>query len=83
MANTVPPERIGTVLRAMAEDLVSERRRVLALRLENRELRAQLEAARAAAEPTAVPGPHDPSEHSSGDRERCPYCRRPLPKGQR
>lgn len=40
----VPRDRLGTVLRRLAADLVTERRRVAALRRENRELRAQLEA---------------------------------------
>jgi hypothetical protein len=39
----VGPERVGRALRKMAEDLVTERRRVVLLQRENRELRAQLE----------------------------------------
>ena len=41
--NEVGPERVGRALRKMAEDLVAERRRVVLLERENRELRAQLE----------------------------------------
>ena len=41
--NEVGPERIGRALRKMAEDLVAERRRVVLLERENRELRSQLE----------------------------------------
>jgi len=41
--NEVGPERVGRALRKMAEDLVTERRRVVVLQRENRELRAQLE----------------------------------------
>jgi hypothetical protein len=39
----VGPERVGRALRKMAEDLVTERRRVVLLQRENRELKAQLE----------------------------------------
>jgi hypothetical protein len=39
----VGPERVGRALRKMAEDLVTERRRVVLLQRENRELRARLE----------------------------------------
>jgi hypothetical protein len=41
--NEVGPERVGRALRKMAEDLVTERRRVVLLQRENRELKAQLE----------------------------------------
>jgi hypothetical protein len=41
--NEVGPERVARALRKMAEDLVTERRRVVVLQRENRELRAQLE----------------------------------------
>ena len=37
-------ERIGQVLQALAADLATEKRRVMRLRRENRELRAQLVA---------------------------------------
>jgi hypothetical protein len=37
-------ERIGRVLHALAADLATEQRRVMRLRRENRELRAQLAA---------------------------------------
>jgi hypothetical protein len=40
--NEVGPERVARALRKMAEDLVTERRRVALLQRENRELRAQL-----------------------------------------
>lgn len=46
MVNDVAHERVGSALRRMAEDLVSERRRVRVLQRENRELRMQLEALR-------------------------------------
>jgi hypothetical protein len=39
----VGPERVGRALRKMAEDLVTERRRVVLLERENRQLKAQLE----------------------------------------
>jgi len=41
-------DRIGSALRRMAEDLVREHRRVLELRRENQELRAELETLRRA-----------------------------------
>ncbi|MFZ0971654.1 MAG: hypothetical protein WAN22_05470 [Solirubrobacteraceae bacterium] len=41
--NEVGPERVARALRKMAEDLVTERRRVVVLERENRKLRAQLE----------------------------------------
>ncbi len=41
--NEVGPERVARALRKMAEDLVTERRRVVVLERENRRLRAQLE----------------------------------------
>ncbi|MGO9497634.1 MAG: hypothetical protein ACLQA5_13165 [Solirubrobacteraceae bacterium] len=44
--NEVGPERVARALRKMAEDLVTERRRVVILQRENRELRAQLEELR-------------------------------------
>jgi hypothetical protein len=53
----VSSEQVGTALRRLAADLVSERRRVALLERENRELRAQLEALRRppAAEPERRP----------------------------
>ena len=39
-------DRLGTALRALAQDLVSERRRVAQLERENRELRRELEQLR-------------------------------------
>jgi hypothetical protein len=42
----VSSEQIGTALRRLAADLVAERRRVVMLERENRELRAQLEELR-------------------------------------
>lgn len=39
-------ERIGSALRALAADLVAERRQNIALRRENEQLKAQLEAAK-------------------------------------
>jgi hypothetical protein len=46
LVKEVGPERVGRALRKMAEDLVTERRRVVLLQRENRELRAQLEELR-------------------------------------
>jgi hypothetical protein len=43
------PERIGSALRRLAEDLVSERRRVALLERENRRLKTELEKLRAQA----------------------------------
>ncbi len=43
MNDEVGPERVARALRKMAEDLVAERRRVVRLERENRELRSQLE----------------------------------------
>ncbi len=37
-------DRIGSALHALAADLVTERRRVLALERENKQLKAQLQA---------------------------------------
>lgn len=42
-------ERVGTALRALAQDLVAERRRVAELERENRQLRHELEQLRRAA----------------------------------
>jgi hypothetical protein len=39
-------DRIGSALRALAADLVAEKRRVAALRRENRQLKAELDALR-------------------------------------
>ena len=38
----VEPERVGRALRQMAEDLVTERRRVALLERENRELKSEV-----------------------------------------
>jgi hypothetical protein len=46
MAESEPRERIGTVLRALAADLVTEKQRVARLKKENEQLRAELEALR-------------------------------------
>jgi hypothetical protein len=46
MAESEPRERIGTVLRALAADLVTEKQRVARLKKENDQLRAELEALR-------------------------------------
>ncbi|HTT27297.1 MAG TPA: hypothetical protein VMG37_02700 [Solirubrobacteraceae bacterium] len=45
----VEPERVGRALRQMAEDLVTERRRVVLLQRENRQLKTELEELRRAA----------------------------------
>jgi hypothetical protein len=42
----VEPERVGRALRQMAEDLVTERRRVVMLQRENRQLKTELEELR-------------------------------------
>ena len=54
-------ERLGTALRELAEDLISERRRVGQLERQNRELRQQLASLRSsAAGPEGQAGiPHD------------------------
>ena len=44
----VEPERVGRALRQMAEDLVTERRRVVLLQRENRQLKTELEELRRA-----------------------------------
>jgi cell shape-determining protein MreC len=44
MTDPTGRERIGQVLQALAADLATEQRRVMRLRRENRELRAQLAA---------------------------------------
>jgi hypothetical protein len=58
MVKEVAPERVGRALRQMAEDLVTERRRVALLKRENRELRSQLEELQrlVAAEREPAPG---------------------------
>ncbi len=61
----VGPDSVGRALRRMAEDLVAERRRVVLLQRENRELRMQLEELQRAIEarssdsslPAARPAP--------------------------
>ena len=59
----VGPDSVGRALRRMAEDLVSERRRVVLLQRENRELRMQLEELQrsldAEREPASGAAPHD------------------------
>lgn len=52
-------DRVGFALRQLAEDLVTERRRVLQLERENRELRAELELLR-----------HSPAEQSRRSPDR-------------
>jgi hypothetical protein len=64
----VRPDQIGTALRRLAADLVAERRRVVQLERENRELRAQLEELRgpaAAAAPVPRPEPAEPEQRPS------------------
>jgi hypothetical protein len=82
MANVVGPERIGSVLRAMAEDLVSERRRVLLLRRENRRLRTALETAGVIFDPSVASLPEGYSENGSRRRRVCPYCGGSIRKAQ-
>jgi hypothetical protein len=48
-------ERIGRALRALATDLAAEKRRVMLLRRENEQLRAELAALRGEAEADATP----------------------------
>ena len=45
----ISSQRLGTALRALAEDLVTERRRVTLLERENRELKRELEQLRRSA----------------------------------
>jgi cell shape-determining protein MreC len=48
-------ERIGRALRALATDLAAEKRRVMLLRRENEQLRAELAALRGEADAEATP----------------------------
>lgn len=74
--------RIGTALRAMAEDLVTERRRVLNLRRENQQLRAELDAIRrdGYAVTDRAGHVHGAPQLDCGRRQGdvCPSCGRPL-----
>jgi hypothetical protein len=54
-------ERVGSALRQLAEDVVTERRRVRRLQRENRELRAQLELLTRSLE-KQPPGSADPDQ---------------------
>ncbi|HUO70047.1 MAG TPA: hypothetical protein VMU39_04660 [Solirubrobacteraceae bacterium] len=76
MAGRPRQERIGSALHALASDLVTERRRVVALERENRRLRTELEALKArlavvqgvlgdGAEPTVAATPLDGGEASA------------------
>ena len=58
--------RIGTALRRMAEDLVVERRRVLFLTRENRELRKQLEVLQRSLEASERPMADHAAQNGSG-----------------
>jgi hypothetical protein len=78
MTDAVGSERIGTALRALAEDLVTERRRVLLLRRENRELRAELAALGCNVERRFGSGAEDESRQVGEATPVCPYCQRPL-----
>lgn len=82
MADVVGPERIGSVLRAMAEDLVSERRRVLLLRRENRRLTTALEAAGVTFDSSVASLPEGYSENGGRRRRVCPYCGRSIHTAQ-
>src|SRR5690242_11626261 len=82
MANVAGRERIGSVLRAMAEDLVSERRRVLLLRRENERLRATLEAAGLTSDRSVVSVPEGHPKNGGRDPRSCPYCGQPLSNAQ-
>jgi len=55
--NEAGPERVARALRKMAEDLVTERRRVVALQRENRELRSQLDELKRSIAPEREPAP--------------------------
>jgi hypothetical protein len=61
--NEVGPERVARALRKMAEDLVTERRRVVVLQRENRELRAQLEELQ-----RLVPADREPASGATAPR---------------
>jgi 3-polyprenyl-4-hydroxybenzoate decarboxylase len=53
----VGPDSVGRALRRMAEDLVTERRRVVLLQRENRELKTELEELRRLVEQQRAPAP--------------------------
>jgi chaperonin cofactor prefoldin len=58
----VGADRVGRALRQMAEDLVTERRRVVLLQRENRELRTQLEELR-----RSIEAAHEPTQGAAAD----------------
>jgi 3-polyprenyl-4-hydroxybenzoate decarboxylase len=58
----VAADRVGRALKRMAEDLVTERRRVVLLQRENRELRIQLEQLR-----RSVEAAREPTQGATGD----------------
>lgn len=68
MSEPSGPERIGRVLKALAADLATEQRRVMRLRRENRELRAQVAALRMELGRTIEPAPESSTDPSSGRR---------------
>ena len=63
-------DRIGSALRRMAEDLAKERRQVLKLRRENRELRAELERLKKQDAPGAPSAPGDGGVDPDADDRR-------------
>lgn len=63
-------ERIGSALRKLAEDLVIERRRVVQLKRENRELRTELETLRRQLAEREAPAPLI----GSGSRDATPVA---------
>ena len=70
----VGPHRVARALHKMAEDLVTERRRVVLLERENRELRSQLEELQRAMAAEREPGPV-----ATHDRPKAPARRSPRP----
>ncbi len=67
MVDRIRQDRIGTALHALAADLVTERRRVLALERENKQLREELEALQ-----SQVARPEDELEALAPPTTDCP-----------
>jgi hypothetical protein len=81
MADAVDGERIGSALRGLAEDLVEERRRVLLLRRENRELREELAALGVDVNGRFGASPKGEATADPGGTDLCPLCGQALPDG--
>jgi hypothetical protein len=81
MADAVDGQRIGSALRGLAEDLVAERRRVLFLRRENRELREELAARGVDVNGRFGARPEGEAKADPGGADLCPLCGQPLPDG--